>query len=54
MSKVYSLKKVQVLPVKIEEAWDFFSSPENLKKITPPHLGFQVLSTQHSDRMYAG
>jgi ligand-binding SRPBCC domain-containing protein len=54
MSKVYSLKKVQVLPVKIEEVWNFFSSPENLKTITPPHLGFNVLSTQYGDTMYAG
>jgi ligand-binding SRPBCC domain-containing protein len=54
MSKVYQLKKVQVIPASIEEVWDFFSSPENLKKITPPHLGFQVLSTQHGDKMYTG
>jgi ligand-binding SRPBCC domain-containing protein len=54
MSKVYSLQKVQVLPVTIEDAWHFFSSPENLKTITPSHLGFQVLSTQHGNTMYAG
>lgn len=54
MSKVYQLKKVQVIPASIEKVWEFFSSPENLKKITPPHLGFQVLSTQHGDKMYTG
>jgi ligand-binding SRPBCC domain-containing protein len=54
MSKVYRLQRVQVLPVKIAEAWAFFSSAENLKAITPPHLGFNIISTQYGDTMYAG
>ena len=54
MSKVYSLKKVQVLPTTIEKAWDFFSSPENLKTITPPNLGFKILSEKFGTTMYAG
>ncbi len=54
MSKVYELKKVQVIPASIEDAWKFFSAPENLKTITPPHLGFQILSQKHGDKMYAG
>ncbi len=54
MSKVYQLKKVQVIPASIEKVWDFFSAPENLKAITPPHLGFQILSAKYGDEMYAG
>ena len=54
MSKVYSLQKVQVLPGKIEDAWAFFSSPQYLKTITPLHLGFRVLSSQHTGTMYPG
>ena len=54
MSKVYQLKKVQVIPASIEKVWDFFSAPENLKAITPPHLGFQILSAKYGDVMYAG
>ncbi len=54
MSKVYQLKKVQIVMAPIETVWQFFSSPENLKEITPPHLGFQVLSVSHGDKMYAG
>ena len=54
MSKVYQLKKVQLLPVKIEEAWKFFYAPENLKTITPAHLGFRILSEKHGETMYAG
>lgn len=54
MSKVYQLQKVQFIPGKIEKVWEFFSSPENLKDITPKHLGFKVLSISHGNKMYAG
>jgi ligand-binding SRPBCC domain-containing protein len=54
MSKVYSLKTVQRLPISIEQAWDFFSKPDNLKDITPPNLGFHILSKHHGPRMYPG
>lgn len=54
MSKVYSLKTVQSIPVSVEKAWEFFSSPKNLKEITPDNLGFQILSKYHGDTMYAG
>lgn len=36
-------------------AWDFFSSPLNLAKITPPDMSFVVTSDQHPDtKVYAG
>ncbi len=36
-----------------QEAWEFLSKPENLKTITPPYMGFDILSG--ADRpMYAG
>ncbi len=54
MSKVYSLKTVQQLPITLEQAWDFFSSPANLKEITPDNLGFKINSQHHGDKMYAG
>jgi ligand-binding SRPBCC domain-containing protein len=54
MSKVYSLKTVQCLPVTIDKAWDFFSSPANLKEITPDNLDFKILSKHHGDKMYSG
>lgn len=54
MSKVYSLKTVQILKVGIDEAWDFFSSPKNLQKITPQKLGFQIISKHHGEKMYPG
>lgn len=54
MSKVYSLKTVQRMPVNIDEAWDFFCRPDNLKNITPAQLGFKVISKHHGEIMYAG
>ena len=43
----------QDLPLTIGDAWDFFSRPENLARITPPDLGFEVTSPL-PERMYAG
>lgn len=42
--KIYQLKTVQKLPVSLETAWDFFSNPQNLAKITPAWLNFQIMS----------
>ena len=54
MSKVYSLKTVQLLKTDIDNAWDFFSSPKNLEKITPKSLGFNIISKHHGEKMYPG
>lgn len=54
MSKVYSIKTVQLLPVSMDTAWDFFSDPANLKNITPSTLGFNIISKHHGDKMYPG
>lgn len=54
MSRIYSLKKEQHLPVSLAEAWDFFSSPANLAEITPKHLDFKIISLHHGEKMYAG
>ncbi|MFN3135049.1 MAG: SRPBCC family protein [Candidatus Kryptonium sp.] len=51
--KVYQLKAKQILPVSLEEAWDFFSSPQNLSKITPKWLDFRIIS-KTPDKMYSG
>ena len=54
MSKVYSLKTVQHIPISLGQAWDFFSRPDNLKEITPAKLGFEIISQHHGEKMYAG
>ncbi len=54
MSKVYTIKTVQQLPIPLDEAWQFFSSPKNLKEITPGKMGFNIISQHHGEKMYPG
>ncbi|MFM9027680.1 MAG: SRPBCC family protein [Bacteroidota bacterium] len=44
----------QFLPISVEEAWDFFSSPENLQLITPPRMNFKITSENLEKKTYAG
>ena len=50
---MYVLERTQELPVSVAQAWEFFSSPHNLAKITPKDLGFEVLGAV-PERMYEG
>lgn len=50
---MHQLKRTIKLPVNIQEAWDFFSDPANLKKITPEYMGFDITSAPQ-DEMYEG
>ena len=50
----YTLKTVQRLPISLDEAWGFFSSPHNLKEITPAYMNFRVLTNSDSEKMFAG
>ncbi len=52
--KIYYLRRKQQLPIALEIAWGFFSSPYNLIKITPPELSFHVVSVTGSTEVYAG
>jgi ligand-binding SRPBCC domain-containing protein len=50
---ITTLKTTQFLPVSIEEAWNFFSAPQNLNDITPPGMSFAIRSEVPA-RMYEG
>jgi ligand-binding SRPBCC domain-containing protein len=53
--KTYVLTREQDMPIPLEDAWDFFSSPLNLAKITPKKMGFVVTSPFKPDtKMYEG
>lgn len=54
MSKVYSIKKVQLIPADLEAVWNFFSVAGNLDEITPGNMGFTILSAHHGEKIYAG
>ncbi len=51
---VHIIQTTQRLPISLEEAWDFFSSPKNLKEITPAYMNFAILSNSNSEKMFAG
>ncbi len=50
---IYQLKQEQQLPISLEQAWEFFCDPNNLDKITPPDMKFQILSGA-DQRMHEG
>jgi ligand-binding SRPBCC domain-containing protein len=51
--KIFTLKAKQVIPINVDEAWDFFSNPNNLPQITPPWLNLKITS-ELPDRIYEG
>ena len=50
----FTFRTVQNIPIEIEKAWSFFSSPNNLQAITPSNLGFKVISRHLGKNIYAG
>jgi ligand-binding SRPBCC domain-containing protein len=38
----------------MQDAWDFFSSPQNLSVITPARMNFKILSMTGGNKMFAG
>ena len=41
---MHKLKMETLVPGSMETVFDFFSSAENLERITPPELGFKILN----------
>lgn len=52
-SGIFTLEATQLLNTSISEAWNFFSDPENLSKITPGYMDFQITSGK-PQKMYRG
>ena len=50
---MHKLQRIQRIPVSRREAWEFFSSPKNLKDITPSYLGFDIIS-ELPEKIYPG
>jgi ligand-binding SRPBCC domain-containing protein len=50
---MYQLKRTQFVKTDLQTCWDFFSSPKNLKEITPDYMGFDVL-VELPEKMYEG
>jgi ligand-binding SRPBCC domain-containing protein len=53
--RTYTLNFEQKVPISLQEAWDFFSSPLNLAKITPKSMSFVITSDYApGTKMYEG
>lgn len=50
----HQLYREQQLNCDIETAWRFFSSPDNLSKITPGDMGFKVMSDYGGEQIFEG
>jgi ligand-binding SRPBCC domain-containing protein len=51
--KIHRLQYETALPLTLSEAWDFFSNPANLGRITPKEMDFRIVSGS-GQRTYAG
>lgn len=51
---VYQFRKEQFLKESPEKLWDFISDPNNLKRITPDYMGFDITSESIPNKMYQG
>jgi ligand-binding SRPBCC domain-containing protein len=52
--KIYHFTRTQRIPIGLQSAWKFFSSPANLAIITPPAMNFRILHNSGTGEMYAG
>jgi ligand-binding SRPBCC domain-containing protein len=50
---VHHLKQSQTLPVDREVLWEFISVPQNLNKITPPDMAFEIIG-ESPKKTYTG
>ena len=50
----YQFQKEQFIKASIDEVWHFISSPQNLKKITPAKMGFDICTPNLPDKIYEG
>ena len=48
------LEFTSIVPRSLPETWDFFSRPENLEKLTPDDVSFNILSPVQGVEMYEG
>ncbi|MEL6637148.1 MAG: SRPBCC family protein [Bacteroidota bacterium] len=52
--KIYYKEWTQHLPISLDEAWAFFSRPENLNELTPKDMSFEILTDIKGKPMYQG
>ncbi|WP_297098723.1 SRPBCC family protein [uncultured Draconibacterium sp.] len=50
----YQFRREQLINSTIDEVWDFISTPQNLKRITPDYMGFDIRTPGLSKAAYEG
>lgn len=50
----YQFQKEQFIKSTIDTVWAFISTPQNLKKITPDYMGFDIQSQDLPNKIYEG
>ena len=51
---IHQIRQEQFINAKIEDVWDFVTSPSNLKKITPEYMNFVIKSKNPNEKIYPG
>lgn len=51
---IFQYNTEHLLPIDIDQAWDFFSSAKNLARITPPEMDFKILTQLDDKEVYEG
>lgn len=52
--KTHHLSQDQFIKADLDTVWNFFSSPRNLNKITPPDMNFDIIDMGGSEQMFKG
>ncbi|MBX7181794.1 MAG: SRPBCC family protein [Bacteroidia bacterium] len=47
------IRQEQLIPLPIDQVWEFFATPKNLNSVTPKELDFQITSVV-PEKMYPG
>lgn len=50
----YQFRREQFIKSSISEVWDFISMPQNLKRITPAYMGFDIGTPDLPESAYEG
>jgi ligand-binding SRPBCC domain-containing protein len=51
---LHTIQRKQLIKSDLHSLWSFISSPLNLALITPGSMQFEVINSEHSEKMYAG
>ncbi len=52
--RIYHKKWKTIVPGEMDEVWEFFCDPDNLQRITPRYMKFEIQSDSKGIKMYPG